>query len=94
MKSMIFDFSNYVDHNRAMSFYNALRKLFNFGQNILHITSPKIFQYSTNGRPLLFDFNKYNMQLYHKYLNPSNLIPPFDGNVFAFKVYLKLLTHT
>ncbi|XP_060861024.1 apolipophorins isoform X2 [Metopolophium dirhodum] len=74
VKSMIFDFSNYVDHERAMNMYNALRKLTTFGQTILHVASPNTFQYPTNENPLLIDFNVY----YHKYLNPSNLIPPFD----------------
>ncbi|XP_026815483.1 apolipophorins [Rhopalosiphum maidis] len=78
VKSMIFDFSNYVDHERAMNIYNALRKLTNFGQTILHIASPNTFPYPTSDKPLLFEFNEYNMQLYHKYANPSNLIPPYD----------------
>jgi len=77
VKSMIFDFPNYVDHNRAMHIYNALRKLTTFGQSILHIALPDTFQYPTNENPLLFEFNAF----YHKYLNPSNLIPPFDGNL-------------
>uniref|UniRef100_A0A2H8TZF4 Apolipophorin n=1 Tax=Melanaphis sacchari TaxID=742174 RepID=A0A2H8TZF4_9HEMI len=78
VKSMIFNFSVYVDHDTAMKMYNSLRKLFNFGQTILYITSPNTFQYAANDNPLLFEFNEYNMQLYHKYLNPSNLIPPYD----------------
>jgi len=83
VKSMIFDFSNYVDHERAMKMYNALRKLTTFGQTILHIASPNTFQYPTNENPLLIDFNIY----YHKYLNPSNLIPPFDGNVYTYIIF-------
>lgn len=82
VKSMIFDFSNYVNHDRAMTIYNALRKLTNFGQTILHIASPNTFKYPENENPMMFDFNKHNLQLYHKYLNPSNLIPPYDGNVY------------
>lgn len=79
-----------------MNIYNALRKLTNFCQTILHIASPNTFPYPTNDKPLLFEFNEYNMQLYHKYANPSNLIPPYDGNVYilVFKMYSKLLTHT
>jgi len=96
VKSMMFNFSNYVDHDRAMAIYNALRKLFNFGQTVLHIASPSTFQYPTDETPLLFDLNEYNMQVYHKYSNPSNLIPPYDGNVYLFvsKMYLKLLIHS
>lgn len=98
---MIFDFSNYVDHDRAMDIFNALRKLTTFGQTILHLASPNTFKYPTNENLMLIDFNEYNMQLYHNYLNPSNIIPPFDGNIpfylvstLFIKVYSKLLTHT
>lgn len=83
LKSMIFDFSNYVDHNRAMHIYNALRKLTTFVQTILHIASPNTFQYPTNENPMLIEFNIF----YHKYLNPSNLIPPLDGNVPIYLHY-------
>jgi hypothetical protein len=74
VKSMIFDFSNYVDHDKAMNIYNALSKLTTFGRAILHLASPNTFQYPSNENTLLTDFNVY----YQKYLNPSNLIPPFD----------------
>lgn len=103
VKSMIFDFSNYVDYNRAMNIFNALRKFTTFCQTILHLASPNTFQYPINENPILFELNEYNTQLYHSYLNPSNLIPPFDGNISNryylylhcfFKVHTKLLTHT
>jgi len=79
VKSMIFDFSNYVDYDRAMNIYSALSKLTSFGQAILHLASPSTFLYPKNENPLLADFSFY----YQKYLNPSNLIPPFDGNVYT-----------
>lgn len=89
VKSMMFNFSNYVDHDRAMAIYNALRKLFNFGQTVLHIASPNTFQYPTDETPLLFDLNEYNMQVYHKYSNPSNLIPPYDAqSVIIHSIYI------
>lgn len=91
----MFNFSNYVDHDRAMAIYNALSKLFNFCQTVLHLASPNTFQYPTDENPLLFELNEYSMQLYNRHVNPSHLIPPYDGNVylFIFKMYLKLLIH-
>lgn len=84
---MVFDFSNYVDYDQAMNIYDALRKLTNFGQTILQIAAPNTFKSLTNNTSLSLDFNDYNMQLYHKYLNPLNLIPPFDGSVYSIIVY-------
>jgi len=96
VKSMMFNFSNYVNYDRAMAIYNALRKLFNIVQTVLYIASPNTFQYPTDENLLLSELNEYNMQFYQKYVNPLNFIPPFNGNVylFVFKMYLKLLIHT
>lgn len=80
-KSLIVDFSNYVDYKKAMSVYDALCELIDFGKNVLRVISPSSFPKSDNTPNLWYDFSK-NAQLYHKYLKPSNLLPPFKGSNF------------
>ncbi|CAH1725498.1 unnamed protein product [Aphis gossypii] len=89
VKSVMFNFSNYVDHDRAMAIYNALSKLFNFCQTVLHLASPNTFQYPTDENPLLFELNEYSMQLYNRHVNPSHLIPPYDAqSVIIDSIYI------
>lgn len=80
IKSMFTNFSDYIDYNKAMTIYNLLNKLTNFGKTILYIISPNSFQYLSNDQYKWYDFSEY-MNLYHKFLNPSNIIPPFKGKV-------------
>lgn len=79
-KSIIFSFSDYVNYDRAMSMYYALNKLAELSNTMLYIVSPNTFQYPSDGPNMLFSFSDY-IQLYRNYLNPSNLLPPYGGNV-------------
>lgn len=75
---MIFDFSNYVDYDKAMTVYNALLKFTNLVKTVISVVSPETIQNQDDGQIMLYEFSEL-MQLYHKYLHPSNLLPPYDG---------------
>lgn len=87
-KSVVTNFSDYVDYNRAMSVYNALCKLTNFGKNILYLASPNSLQYPNddeNGHKYMlraFDFDEI-MKLYRQYGGSLDLLPPYKGIVFT-----------
>lgn len=72
--SMLTNFSNYIDYNKAMTIYNYLNKLTNFGKTILYIASPNLFQHSSNENHIWYDFSEY-MNFYRQLT-----IPPFEGN--------------
>lgn len=80
-KSIVFSFTDYVSYDRAMSMYRALNKLSDMSNTILYIVSPNSLQVSSKGQNMLLDLGEY-IQRYYEYLNPSNLLPPFGGNVY------------
>lgn len=80
-KSLIFDFSSYVDYNNAMSICNALSKLTDLSKSVLYVISPGSFSYRNDVPNIWYGFSN-DAQTYHKYLAPSNLLPPFRGNVY------------
>lgn len=73
------DFSDYVSYDKGMTVYNAMRKLTDVGKTALYIVSPNSFQHLSNGQGTILDLSDLS-QLYQRYLNPSNLVPPFKGN--------------
>ncbi|VVC28237.1 Vitellinogen, open beta-sheet,von Willebrand factor, type D domain,Lipid transport protein, N- [Cinara cedri] len=77
-KSLIFDFSDYVDYEKAMSICDALGKLTNLGKNVLYVVSPGSFSHQNDVPNIWRDLSQY-AQIYHNYLEPSNLLPPFRG---------------
>lgn len=80
-KSIVFSFTDYISYDRAMSMYHALNKLSDMSNTILHIVSPNSLQVSSQSQNMLLDASEY-IQRYYEYLNPSNLLPPFKGNVY------------
>lgn len=80
MKSFVFNFSDYVNYDRAMTIYDTLCKLTKFSKNVLYMVSPDSHQNSnpSSAGNMLIDLSEY-MQMYQKYLNPTHLLPPYDG---------------
>lgn len=82
-KSLIVDLSNYVDYDTANSILNSLDKLADMGKNVINVISPSSSSDSNSTPNLMLDLSQY-AETYHKYLNPSNLLPPFRCNVYLY----------
>lgn len=83
--SIVYNFTDYVNYDRAMSTYRALSRLSDMSNTILYMVSPNSQQVSSQGQNMLLGLSEY-IQRYYEYWNPSNLLPPFGGNVYRSSI--------